>query len=91
MQRGGKPAVYAEDFRRDDGSNGKTVEDVYESLPCFNITPPLALVVKPVYYDKRVRTARLNRINNYETSPRVTLAHSWFPRKRKKFSGYLIL
>lgn len=23
--------------------------------------------------------------------PRVTLAHSWLPRSRKKFSGYLIL
>ena len=83
--------MHAEDFRRDNGSDRKTVEDVYECFPRLDITPPLALVVKPIYYDKRVSTARLNRINDNETSPRVTLAHSWFPRNRKKFSGYLIL
>ena len=41
--------MYAEDFRRDDGGNGKTVEDVYECLPRLDITPPFALVVKPVH------------------------------------------
>ena len=54
--------MYTEDFRRDDGGNRKTVEDVNECLPRLDITPPLALVIKPVYYATRVRTRRSNGI-----------------------------
>lgn len=54
--------MYAEDFGRDDSSDRKTVEDVYKCLPRLNITPPFALVIKPVHFDKCIRTAHLNRI-----------------------------
>jgi len=40
--------VYAEDLRGNNSSNGKAVKDVYESLPCFNVTSSLALVVKAI-------------------------------------------
>lgn len=51
--------MHAEDLRRDDSSDGKTVEDVDECLPRLDVTPSLALVIKPVYYVKRIRTVRL--------------------------------
>ena len=50
--------MYAEDLRRDNGSNGKAVEHVYECLPRLDITPPLAFIIKPVHCGERIRTAR---------------------------------
>ena len=47
--------MYAEDLRRDDGSDRKAVEYVYECLPHHDITPSLALVIKSVCCVKRVR------------------------------------
>ena len=41
--------MHAKDLRRDYGSDRKAVEDVYECLPRLDITPPLALIIKPVY------------------------------------------
>lgn len=40
--------MYAEDFGGYDGGNGKTVEYVYECLPCLDITAAFALVIKTV-------------------------------------------
>ena len=51
--------MYAEDLRRDNGSDREAVENVYEGLPRLDITPSLALVIKPVYCVKRVRTVCL--------------------------------
>ena len=38
----------AEYFRRNDGRDGETVEDVDERLPGLDVTPSLALIVKSV-------------------------------------------
>ena len=51
--------MYAEDLRRHNSSNGETVEDIYKRLPRLDITPPLAFIIEPIYYPKRVRTTRL--------------------------------
>jgi hypothetical protein len=42
--------MYTEDLRGDNGRDGETVEDVYEGLPCFNITSSFAFIIKPVNY-----------------------------------------
>lgn len=40
-----------------------------------------------------IRAIESRSDNDHDTAliPLVTLAHSWFPRSKKKFSGYLIL
>lgn len=40
--------MYAEDLRRYDSCNGEAVEDVDERLPCLQVTPSFAFVVKAV-------------------------------------------
>lgn len=40
--------MHAKDLRRNYSGNRKAVEDVYECLPRLDITPPLALIIKPV-------------------------------------------
>jgi len=41
--------MYAKDLRRDDGSDGKSVEYVDKGFPRFDIGSTLTLIVEPVY------------------------------------------
>jgi hypothetical protein len=92
-----KPTVYAKDLASDDGSDRERVEDVDKGLPRLDVGTAFTLVVEPVDYvrGRANRTmsvsTRLETRRAYWDSPRVTFAHSWLPRSKKKFSGYLIL
>jgi len=84
--------VYTEDFGSDNRGDGKTVEHVDKCLPDFDITPPFAFIIEAIDCKTRgVNIATVAPNNQEEFLPRVTLAHSWFPRNRKKFSGNLTL
>lgn len=69
----------AKDFGRDDGSDGKAVEDVDEGLPDFDVAPTFALVVESIDWSQH--SSRQSKREQGEeslgrNSPRVTFAHS---------------
>ena len=66
--------MYAEDLRGDNGCDGETVEDVNESLPCFNITPSFAFIIKSINYSFLLE--RECPAHTTINIPRVTFAHS---------------
>lgn len=39
----------AKDFRSNDGGDWKTVENIDEGLPNFDVTPTLALIIEPIH------------------------------------------
>jgi len=49
MQGGRESAVHTENFRRDYGSDGETVENVDKRLPCLDIASSLALVIETIH------------------------------------------
>lgn len=87
LQAGTQSTMNTKDLAGDDGRDGESVEHVDKCLPDLDVCPALALVVETVYYIGLVIESTRGR----KGAPLVTLAHSWLPRKRKKFSGYLIL
>lgn len=78
----------AEDFAGYDGGYGEAVEDVDERFPDFDTCTSFAFVVESVHYKEPVS---MEKQGNDMWIPLVTLAHSWFPRRRKKFSGHRTL
>ena len=84
--------MYAEDLSSNNGSYRKRVESINEGLPNLDIAAAFAFIVETVDYRNKDRLASvLQKYKLGETIPLVTLAHSWFPRRRKKFSGYFSL
>jgi len=72
--------VDAEYFSGDDGCDGETIEYVNEGFPDFDRCASFAFVVEAVDL----------LAWNFKEVPLVTFAHSWLPRRRKKFSGQRI-
>lgn len=77
----------AEDFAGDDGGYGEAVEDVDEGFPDFYGGAAFTFIVEAIYYDQRFF---FDLGGGGGGEPLVTFAHSWFPRRRKKFSGQRI-
>ena len=75
----------AEDFAGYDGGYGEAVEDVDEGFPDFYGGAAFTFVVEAVDY-----LSALYFTGRGRGEPLVTFAHSWFPRRRKKFSGQRI-
>lgn len=48
--------MHAEDLGSNDSGDWEAVEHVDKSLPCLDITPPLALVIKPVHCRSSAKT-----------------------------------
>lgn len=48
--------MYTEDLRRNDSGDWEAVEHIDERLPCLDITPPLALVIKSVHCRSSAKT-----------------------------------
>lgn len=80
--------MYTKYLRGNNGRDGKTIENINEGFPGFDVTPSFAFVIKTVDCKRKLKTDPFGRKQDV---PLVTLAHSWLPRSKKKFSGYLIL
>jgi hypothetical protein len=71
------------DFAGYYGNDGQAIEYIDERFPDFDARATLAFVVEAIDYYQHQLT--------WGYKPLVTFAHSWLPRRRKKFSGHRIL